>query len=164
VDMQNSFDSKINAPSIRSYGSHEADDSEKSSRWKNKNTIDVPLNTSLISEIDRIMKKYMDDLSHSVDTITARLSQLDTRTHKIENAIEDLELSIDNKHAITDVKMTALENIMNEVRSGVQFIKDKQEILEAQLKMGNLRISTAEKNDESKNVAYPDHIQAGAGA
>ncbi|KAL9289966.1 hypothetical protein AtEden1_Chr3g0157041 [Arabidopsis thaliana] len=91
-------------------------------------------NTTIMSEIiDRTMKKHTDTLLHVMEGVSARLSQLETRTHNLENLVDDLKVSVDNSHGSTDGKMRQLKNILVEVQSGVQLLKDKQEILEAQL-------------------------------
>ncbi|KAL3813812.1 hypothetical protein ACJIZ3_015080 [Penstemon smallii] len=149
----NSMDSKTNASLIRNYSSIDADEPAKK-------PANASPDVSLISEIDRIMKKYMDNLVHAVDGVSARLSQLETRSRKLECLVDDLKVTIENNHGSTDGKMRNLENILREVQSGVQDIKDKQEIFEAQLQIAKLHLPKVEQV-ESQNTAHPNSSQPG---
>ncbi|KAI3474912.1 hypothetical protein Pfo_030223 [Paulownia fortunei] len=145
------------------YSSLDADEPAKFVLGKNHKPSNVPLDVVLVSEIDRTMKKYMDNLMHAVDNMSARLSQLETRTRNLENSIDDLKVSVDNSHGTTDGKMRLLENILTEVRTGIQVIRDKQEIVEAQLQIAKLQVPKVEQV-ESKNTAHPDSMQTGVSA
>ncbi|CAE5965746.1 unnamed protein product [Arabidopsis arenosa] len=88
-------------------------------------------NATIMSEIiDRTMKKHTDTLLHVMEGVSARLSQLESRTHNLENLVDDLKVSVDNSHGNTDGKIRQLKNILVEVQNGVLLLKDKQEILE----------------------------------
>lgn len=71
----------------------------------------------MVSEIDRTMKKYTDHLMHAMDGLSARLSQLETRTRNLENSMDDLKLSLGNNHENTDGKIRHVNNILREVLS-----------------------------------------------
>ncbi|KAG2246679.1 hypothetical protein Bca52824_086307, partial [Brassica carinata] len=58
-------------------------------------------------------------------------------------------------HGNTDGKMRQLENIMLEVQSGVQLLKDKQEILEAQLQLSKLQVSKVDQHSDKHST----HVQ-----
>lgn len=73
--------------------------------------------STLVSEIDHTMKKYTDNLLHALDGVSARISQLETRTRQIENSVDDLKLSVGNNFGGTDGKLRQLENILREVQS-----------------------------------------------
>ncbi|KAL0331940.1 UNVERIFIED_CONTAM: hypothetical protein Scaly_2095500 [Sesamum calycinum] len=156
----NSFDSKPNASSIRNYSSLDADEPAKFILGKNHNPSNVPFDVSLVSEIDKTMKKYMENLMHEVDKMSARLSQLETRTRSLENSIDDLKVSVGSNCGSTDGKMRLLENILREVQTGVQVIRDKQEIVEAQLHIAKLQVPKVEQV-ESKNTVNTDSSQTG---
>lgn len=72
--------------------------------------------STLVSEIDHTMKKYTDNLLHALDGVSARISQLETRTRQIENSVDDLKLSVGNSFGGTDGKLRQLENILREVQ------------------------------------------------
>ncbi|KAJ0636047.1 hypothetical protein HanOQP8_Chr17g0657511 [Helianthus annuus] len=99
------------------------------------------LDAALISEIDRTMKKHADNLLHALEGVSARLSQLETRSRNLENSVDDLRTSVGNNHGNTDGKLRQIENMIRDVQSGVQVVKDKQEILEAQLQLSQVKIS-----------------------
>lgn len=61
------------------------------------------------------MKKHMDNLLHVVEGVSARLTQLETRTHHLESSVDDLKVSVGNNHGSTDGKLRQLENILGEV-------------------------------------------------
>ncbi|CAI9758574.1 unnamed protein product [Fraxinus pennsylvanica] len=156
----NSLDTKTNTSSVRNYSSLGPIEPDKDILEKDHNVIDA----SLVSEIDGAMKKYADNLMHAMDGVSARLSQLETRTRNFENSVDDLKVCVGNNHGSTDGKLRQLENILREVQTGVQFIKDKQEIVEAQLQIAKLQVSKLEQQVENPNTAHTDSIQPGASA
>ncbi|PRQ30924.1 hypothetical protein RchiOBHm_Chr5g0029881 [Rosa chinensis] len=78
------------------------------------------------------MKKYADNLLQVMEGISARLTQLESRTRHLENSVDDLKVSVGNNHGNADGKMRQMENILRDVQTGVQDLKDKQSIVEAQ--------------------------------
>lgn len=78
---------------------------------KDQNASDV----AILSEIDKSMKKYADNLLHILEGVSAQLTQLESRTRRLENSVDDLKLSVGNNHGHTDGKMRQLENILTEV-------------------------------------------------
>ncbi|KAF3968606.1 hypothetical protein CMV_007518 [Castanea mollissima] len=83
-------------PVVSTYQSH-ADESE-----------------SLISAIDRKMKELGENLMHAVEGISARLTQLENRTRRIENSVDDLKDSIESRHGSSDGKLRELHNILTQ--------------------------------------------------
>ncbi|KAJ4912040.1 hypothetical protein Rs2_06661 [Raphanus sativus] len=156
--------------SARSYGS--LDSLELSKLFAEKKERVNP-ETVIISEIDRALKKHTDNLLHVMEGVSARLTQLESRTRNLENLVDDVKVSVGNSHGNTDGKMRQLENIMLEVQSGVQLLKDKQEILEAQLQLSKLQVSKAEQHSDKHSThveptaqppAAPSQPQASAAA
>ncbi|KAL7140765.1 hypothetical protein ABFS83_08G008600 [Erythranthe nasuta] len=156
----NSLDSRPGASPIRNYNSIDADEPAKFVLGNNHKPSNASLDASLVSEIDKTMKKYMDNLTHAVDNMSARLSQLETRTRNLEHSIDDLKVSVGNNHGITDGKMRLLENILNEVQAGVELIRDKQEVVEAQVQIAKM-LNPKVEQVESKNTAHMDSTQTG---
>ncbi|KAL6520222.1 hypothetical protein OROMI_032402 [Orobanche minor] len=156
----NSVDTKTNASPVRTYSSPDADESARLILGRNHTSNDLPLDASLVSEIDRTMKKHMDNLVHAVDKISARLSQLETRTRDIESSIDDLKVIVENNHGKTDGKMRLLENVLTEVKTCVLSIRDKQEVFEAQLQISKLQIPKSEQV-ETKNTTNPGPTHTG---
>lgn len=72
-------------------------------------------NAELISRIDQKLKEHADVLLHSVECLSARLSQMESRTRQVENNFDDLKESIEFNHGRTDRKLKELENILIEV-------------------------------------------------
>ncbi|XP_044466588.1 myosin tail region-interacting protein MTI1-like [Mangifera indica] len=153
-------------------------DNESKSLFRNYNSIDTvepakfvlekDCNTSdatIVSEIDRTMKKYVDNMLQVLESVSARITQLETRTHNLENSIDDLKLSLGKNHGITDGKMRLMENILREVQSGVLLLKDKQEMVEAQLQLSKLQVSKVDQQQlESQSSGYVDTVQQAASA
>ncbi len=78
---------------------------------KDRNFIDP----TIVSEIDQTMKKHADNLLHVLEGVSARLTQLESRTRNLENSVDGLKVSVENNHGSTDGKMRQLENILREV-------------------------------------------------
>ncbi|XP_019161701.1 PREDICTED: putative uncharacterized protein DDB_G0294196 [Ipomoea nil] len=155
----NSADSKTNT-GIRNYGSLESMEPAKVIVEKDGSRFD----STLVSEIDHTMKKYTDNLLHVLDGVSARISQLETRTRQIENSVDDLKLSVGNNFGGTDGKLRQLENIMREVHTEVQVIRDKQEIVEAKLEVAKLQVSKVEQKVDTRNTLPMDSLQPAASA
>ncbi|KAK0588693.1 hypothetical protein LWI29_004236 [Acer saccharum] len=119
---------------------------------------------AIVSEIDQTMKKYADNLLHVLEGVSARLTQLETRTRNLENSVDDLKVSVENNHGSTDEKMKQMENIMREVQSGVQVLKDKQETLEAQLQLAKLQVSNVDQQFENHSTGNVDAMPQAASA
>ncbi|XP_014517122.1 arginine-glutamic acid dipeptide repeats protein [Vigna radiata var. radiata] len=114
---------------------------------------------SMLSDIDRTMKKHMDNMLNVLEGVSARLTQLETRTHHLENSVDDLKVSVGNNHGSTDGKLRQLENILREVQSGVLTIKDKQDIMQAQLQLAKLQVSNTNQKSEAQSNTTTDPVQ-----
>lgn len=68
-----------------------------------------------MSEIDGTLKKHTENLLHLLEGVSARLSQLESRTRNLENSVDDLKTSVGSNHGSTDGRMRHLENILREV-------------------------------------------------
>ncbi|KAF1879512.1 hypothetical protein Lal_00005979 [Lupinus albus] len=209
-------------PIIKSYSSLDSIEPAKVSAEKDQNAFE----STILSEIDRTMRKHTDNLLHVLEGVSARLTQLESRTHRFENTVDDLKVSVGNNHGSTDGKLRQLENILregsfcwlvfcvlpivslgsvceldfgggkrerggframkyncemtpkplflskiqlanrrSEVQTGVQTIKDKQDIVEAQLQLAKLQVSTEmDKPSDTQTNAIPDPVQQAASA
>lgn len=96
---------------MQNYGSLDSFEPAKVTVEKNQSAVDA----SILLEIDRTMKKHMDNLHHVLEGVSARLTQVETRTHHLESSMDDLKVSVGNNHGITDGKLRLLENILSEV-------------------------------------------------
>lgn len=97
---------------VQNYGSLDSNELSKISLEKDRN-----IDAAIVSEIDRTMKKHADNLLHALEGLSARLTQLESRTRNLENSVDDLKVSVGNNHGSTDGKMRQLENILREVVS-----------------------------------------------
>ncbi|XP_024181595.1 vacuolar protein sorting-associated protein 27 isoform X2 [Rosa chinensis] len=145
--------SNTNAP-IRNYGSVDSFERAKDVVEKDRHVPDA----TIISEIDHTMKKYADNLLQVMEGISARLTQLESRTRHLENSVDDLKVSVGNNHGNADGKMRQMENILRDVQIGVQDLKDKQSIVEAQLQLGKIQLSNPKVDPqlESRNALNAD--------
>ncbi|KAK9733242.1 hypothetical protein RND81_04G054000 [Saponaria officinalis] len=100
--------------------------------------------SAILSEIDRTMIKHTDALMHAIGSLSARLSQIETRTRQIEHSVDDLKASVCNNHGTADGKLRQLENILLEVQTGVQDLKDKQDVFEGHMQLAKLQLSKSE--------------------
>lgn len=138
ADLTNNFPS-------RSYGSlNSVEPASKVHVEKDRTVLDA----ALISEIDRTMKTHADNLMHELERVSARLSQLESRSRNLENSVDDLRTSVGSNHGNTDGKLRQIENIVREVQAGVQDVKDKQEILETQLQLSQVQISKPQQQPQ----------------
>lgn len=102
----------IFCPLSQNYGSLDSIEPAKVVVEKDRNVFDA---ASIISEIDRTMNKFSDNLLHALEGVSARLTQLESRTRHLENSVDDLKLSVGNNHESTQGNMIHLHNILREV-------------------------------------------------
>ncbi|CAJ1946663.1 unnamed protein product [Sphenostylis stenocarpa] len=63
----------------------------------------------MLSKIDRTKKKrHKEKMLHALAGVSAQLTQLETRTHRLQNSVENLKLSVRNNHGSTDGKLKQL--------------------------------------------------------
>ncbi|KAL4653384.1 hypothetical protein ACB092_01G298900 [Castanea dentata] len=136
------------ATPIRNYGSLDSGELAKFMREKDRSVFDA----TIMSEIDQTMKKHADNLLHVLEGVSARLTQLESRTRNLENSLDGLKVSVENNHGSTDGRMRQLDNILREVQSGVQDLKDKQVVVDAQLQMAKLHMSKVDQPSETQNT------------
>ncbi|KAI3931228.1 hypothetical protein MKX01_040145 [Papaver californicum] len=155
VRVWNSADSKTNS-SVRIYGSVDANESAKVTKEKDRKSYDA----AVMSEIDRAVKKYADDLLHAIEGVSARISQMESRTRNLENSVDDLKASIESNNGSTEGKLRQLDNVLKEVQTGVHFLRDKHEIAEAHLQLVKLQASKGDKQPEIPNsTTHSDTLQ-----
>ncbi|KAK2988747.1 hypothetical protein RJ640_027986, partial [Escallonia rubra] len=143
----------------KNYGSLDSTEPGRVILEKDRSAYDA----ALVSEIDKTVKKHADNLLHVLEGVSARLSQLESRSRQIENSVDDLKLSIGSNHGSTDGKMRQLEIILREVQTGVQAVMDKQEV-EAELQLCKLQVSKVEHQSETQNTLYMEPVQPVASA
>lgn len=155
-------DSKLHTTTtaIRNYGSLESMEPAKVIPEKNRDVSD----STIVSEIDRTMKKHADNLLNVLEGVSARLTQLESRTRNLENSVDDLKVSVGNNHGSTDGKMRQLDNILREVQLGVQVLKDKQLIVDAQLELAKLQVSKVDQKPETLDTMQVDSVRQDASA
>uniref|UniRef100_A0A0A9D312 DUF1421 domain-containing protein n=1 Tax=Arundo donax TaxID=35708 RepID=A0A0A9D312_ARUDO len=118
----------------------------------------INFNAVTIVDIDRTMKKYADNLLQALEGVSSRLSHLEDRTYYLETSVGELKLTIGNNNGGTDGKLRQFENTLREVQAGVQILRDKQEIVETQIQLANLKVPKAEDAQSDTTVA----VQAGS--
>ncbi|XP_075504537.1 uncharacterized protein LOC142541956 [Primulina tabacum] len=158
----NSLDSKINVSSNTNHNSLDIDEPAKFELGQSQTPLNASLSASLVSEIDKTVKKYTDNLMHTLDGVSARLSQLETRTRKLENSMDDLKESVGNNLGVIDGKLRQMGNILREVQTGVQVISEKQERV-GELPAAKLQSLNLEQV-ESQNLAHTELTQSVASA
>ncbi|XP_039011750.1 basic proline-rich protein-like isoform X2 [Hibiscus syriacus] len=149
-----SVDSKIK------HGSLDSLEPVKEIQEKEQKAVD----TSLVAAIDQTMKKHTDNLMHMLEGVGAHLTQLESRTSNLETSVDDLKVSIGNNQGNTDWKMRQLENILKEVQTEVHFVKEKQESLEALLKLPKLQATERDQPSETHSTAHMDSVLQAASA
>ncbi|XP_078438894.1 uncharacterized protein LOC144709275 [Wolffia australiana] len=133
LDGNHESTSEISHLGLRDYSSIERKESSMPSFERSR----IPNETLQLAAIDSTVKKYADMLLHAVEGVSSRVSQLEGRTRKLEHTIDELKAAINND--TTDGKLKLLDDVLKEVKSGLQVILDKQEISEAQAKFSKLQ-------------------------
>jgi len=140
----------------KGYSSGEHTEPAKARQENNREPYDIVT----VEAVERIMKQYTDNLLHALEGISRRLSHLESTTRHLETSLGELKMTVDNNHGATDGKLRLLENHTREVQTGVQILRDKQEIAEAhsqlmklQLSKSNSSISQAKSMDTQQNLA-----------
>ncbi|KAF8407995.1 hypothetical protein HHK36_007135 [Tetracentron sinense] len=77
--LMSSFQSLV----LHNYGSLDPNESTKCTYEKERDVYDA----ARVSEIDRTMKRHVDTLLHALEGVSARLSQLESRTHHLESTV-----------------------------------------------------------------------------
>ncbi|PIN10113.1 hypothetical protein CDL12_17294 [Handroanthus impetiginosus] len=161
----NSVPSRSDAFPFFSHSSFDAEERAKFVFGKSHKPANASLDESLVSEIDKTVKKYANNLMHAINGVSARISQLESRACKLENSMDDLKLSLGNNLGKTEGKIRQLENILREVQTGVQVIRDKQEVVEAELHITNSKlVPKLEQENESQKQPQTDSAQPVASA
>nr|XP_009613823.1 proline-rich protein 36-like isoform X2 [Nicotiana tomentosiformis] len=117
------------------------------------------VDSSLLFEIDHTVKKYADSLLLAIESVSARLSQVETRNRQIETSLDDLKLSVDTNHGSTDGKLKLVESIFRAVQDGVQVIKNKQDIMDTQLQLARFQVPKLEQEVDTHNTTHVDSAQ-----
>ncbi|XP_010908580.1 uncharacterized protein [Elaeis guineensis] len=151
-----SVDSKMASSNLKNAGILEPCELTKLSREKEKSAYDA----ATVAEIDHTVKKYADNLLHTLEGVSSRLTQLESRTHHLESSVDELKVTTGNSSGTTDGKLRQLENILRGVQTCVQVLRDKQEIVEAQLQLANLQASKGDNKprqsvEQSHQLAVP---------
>lgn len=72
--------------------------------------------TSLIAKTNQIIEENEKNILHAVRVASASVTQLDSRTRRLENSMDDLKVCAEYNHCRTDEKLRELESILKEVR------------------------------------------------
>ncbi|KAL5544152.1 hypothetical protein UlMin_007936 [Ulmus minor] len=88
----------------------------------------------MMSLIVRQMKEHYEVLLPAVESLSAPLRQLESRTRQIEHSVNELKDSSEYNHGGTERRLRKLENILIQVQSGIHDLRDKREISEMQSK------------------------------
>ncbi|XP_050134573.1 uncharacterized protein LOC126610531 [Malus sylvestris] len=136
----NSGESKSNAASpIRNYGSMDSLEPAKLVLEKDRNVV-------ILSEIDQTMKKHADNLLHVLEGVSARLTQLESRSRNLENSVDDLK------------------GILRDVQTDVKDLKDAQEMVELNLARIQVSNTKIDPQLESQNAGQRHTEQTAASA
>ncbi|KAJ7515881.1 hypothetical protein O6H91_22G032900 [Diphasiastrum complanatum] len=104
------------------------------------------------------MKKYVDHLLRVLEGISGRLLHLENTTQRLERSVEVLKADGANNHGESDGKLRMLENSIKEVQSGVQILRDKQEISEAQSQLVKLQLVKSEAPTSATSAMAPVEV------
>ncbi|KAI4336199.1 hypothetical protein L6164_014754 [Bauhinia variegata] len=123
-------------------------DNDATTRKAGGRDVGAPNAAVIVSMIDKKMKEHTNNLFHAAHSISAQITQLESRRRRLEDLIDDVKDSIEFYHGRTERRLGELEDIMTEVQGGIKDLRDKQEISEAQLQLAILQLSSV--NSQSK--------------
>ncbi|KAG8069445.1 hypothetical protein GUJ93_ZPchr0005g14713 [Zizania palustris] len=103
--------------------------------------------------VENCMKKQADNLVHSLDVISGRLSQLELYCYKLERSIGELRSDVMDYHGEANLNFSFLEKHVIEVQKSVQVLQDKQELAESQKELTKLHILHEESTQKSEGTA-----------
>ncbi|BBN11542.1 protein MpFLOE [Marchantia polymorpha subsp. ruderalis] len=109
--------------------------------------------TATVAAVERTMKKYADNLLRVLEGMSGRLSQLESSTQRLEELYGEIRNDVVNNHGEVDGKLRSLENHILEVQRGVQLLRDRQELAEAQSQLAKLQAVT--KSDVAPHNSAP---------
>eukprot|EP00250_Pteridium_aquilinum_P005963 c15971_g1_i1 orf=221-1942(-) len=98
-------------------------------------------NQVTMAAIDRTMKNYTDNLLHVLESVSGRLSQLETTVQGLEHTISGLKSTEGEKQDQSNVRLLKLEQLIEEVHTGVQLLHDKQKLDEAKSQLTKLHLN-----------------------
>ena len=88
----------------------------KNDVWKSgSKKVRTSSNTALMSLIVRQMKEHYEVLLPAVESLSAPLRQLESRTRQIEHSVNELKDSSEYNHGGTERRLRKLENILIQV-------------------------------------------------
>ncbi|KAL5230617.1 hypothetical protein ABZP36_029393 [Zizania latifolia] len=103
--------------------------------------------------VENCMKKQADNLVHSLDVISGRLSQLELYCYKLERSIGELRSDVMDYHGEANLNFRCLEKHVKEVQKSVHVLQDKQELAETQKELAKLHILHEESTQKSEGSA-----------
>uniref|UniRef100_A0A7N0TJ09 DUF1421 domain-containing protein n=1 Tax=Kalanchoe fedtschenkoi TaxID=63787 RepID=A0A7N0TJ09_KALFE len=98
-------------------------------------------NNRLIPIINHKMDEHVGKMLHVVESLSLRLSEMDSKSSQLETSVDQLNGSLKWQHERTHEKLRQLEGILKEVQGAVKDLKDKYEIAETQIELTRLQIS-----------------------
>lgn len=96
-----------------------------------------------IAAVERTMKKYADNLLRVLEDMSGRLQHLEVATARLETKVAEIQQAAGDNSGRLDGRIRSLENTLREVQRGVQVIRDKQEIAEAQAELAKMAATSA---------------------
>ncbi|XP_065875016.1 class E vacuolar protein-sorting machinery protein HSE1-like [Euphorbia lathyris] len=142
-----SLSKSLDSAPLRGWSSMDQIDSAKLSGDRVGSSVD----NELIPRIEQKLKEHADVLLHSMECLSARVSQIETRTRQVENSFDELKEAVDFNHGKISGKLMELENILMEVHHSVKDLRDKQEIAETQMLLAKLQVSKNDPQAEKHN-------------
>eukprot|EP00245_Coleochaete_scutata_P005927 TRINITY_DN19935_c0_g1_i1.p1 TRINITY_DN19935_c0_g1~~TRINITY_DN19935_c0_g1_i1.p1 ORF type:complete len:564 (+),score=119.23 TRINITY_DN19935_c0_g1_i1:102-1793(+) len=92
----------------------------------------------MMAAVDKVMKKYADNMLLMLDGINGRLGNVEQSVHQMQSQVEQLQKTSADNHGEIDGHSRMLENMLREVQRSLQVLRDKQELAEAQAELSKL--------------------------
>ncbi|GAQ88616.1 hypothetical protein KFL_004450030 [Klebsormidium nitens] len=107
-----------------------------------RSVADVDDSKDAVAAVERTMKKYADNLLRVLEDMRGKLTQLERTTDRLESTVAELQNRSADQHGELDGRVRGLEHVLREVQRGVQLLRDKSELQEAQAELAKMQMTT----------------------
>eukprot|EP00897_Mesotaenium_endlicherianum_P007545 jgi/Mesen1/6819/ME000035S06199 len=123
---------------------------------------EAAVHSATVAAVEQTMKKYADNLLHVLEDISGRLRHLESATARLETAVRDVQQQSGDSHGQVDGRIRSMENLLYEVQRGVQVLRDRQEIAEAQAELAKMQVAAVGAPSPAAAEARPGSAPAAA--
>ncbi|KAK4264375.1 hypothetical protein QN277_025563 [Acacia crassicarpa] len=125
----------------------------------------APYAAVIVSMIDGKMKGHVGRVLRAAHVISAQITRLENSSNQFEGLIDNLKDSTEFYHKKTERRLRELEDMMTEVQSGIQDLRDKQKIAEVQLQLAMVQqirvdLQPKQRNRNTQNKVVQQQVSS----